>query len=88
VIWDAEDMPRKLTPRIVSLDPNDENIIIAIPDDIGGYYFILRRYNMLSEQLERTLQVHVHCTVPVSCAVPYRFVYVHCCGDWSIFVLL
>jgi hypothetical protein len=35
VIWDAEDMPRKLTPRIVSLDPNDENIIIAIPDDIG-----------------------------------------------------
>jgi hypothetical protein len=35
VIWDAEDMPRKLTPRIVSLDPNDDNIIIAIPDDIG-----------------------------------------------------
>jgi hypothetical protein len=39
VIWDAEDMPRKLTPRIVSLDPNDDNIIIAIPDDIGQYQY-------------------------------------------------
>ena len=27
-------MPRKLHPNIVSLDPNDDNIIIAIPDDI------------------------------------------------------
>merc|ERR1711872_1093164 len=27
-------MPKKLEPRIVALDPNDENIIIAIPDDI------------------------------------------------------
>ena len=27
-------MPKKLKPNIVSLDPNDENIIIAIPDDI------------------------------------------------------
>jgi len=34
VIWDAESMPKKLKPSIVSLDPNDENIIIAIPDDI------------------------------------------------------
>ena len=34
VIWDTENMPKKLEPRIVSLDPNDENIIIAIPDDI------------------------------------------------------
>ena len=34
VIWDTENMPKKLQPRIVSLDPNDENIIIAIPDDI------------------------------------------------------
>merc|ERR1719354_807772 len=34
VIWDSESMPKKLKPNIVSLDPNDENIIIAIPDDI------------------------------------------------------
>ena len=34
VILDTENMPKKLEPRIVSLDPNDENIIIAIPDDI------------------------------------------------------
>ena len=31
VIWDTENMPKKLEPRIVSLDPNDENVIIAIP---------------------------------------------------------
>ena len=34
VIWDTENMPKKLEPRIVSLDPNDENIVISIPDDI------------------------------------------------------
>ena len=34
VIWDTENMPKKLEPRIVSLDPNDENVIIAIPDDL------------------------------------------------------
>ena len=34
VIWDTDDMPNKLEPRIVALDPNDENIIIAIPDDL------------------------------------------------------
>ena len=34
VIWDTENMPKKLEPKIVSLDPNDENIVISIPDDI------------------------------------------------------
>ncbi len=34
VIWDAERMPRKLKPKMVSLDPNDDNIILGIPDDI------------------------------------------------------
>ena len=34
VIWNTEDMPKALEPRIVALDPNDENIIIAIPDDL------------------------------------------------------
>ncbi len=34
VIWDAEDMPKKLKPKMVSLDPNDDNIILGIPDDI------------------------------------------------------
>ena len=34
VIWDAENMPKKLKPKMVSLDPNDDNIILGIPDDI------------------------------------------------------
>ena len=33
VIWDSNKMP-KLKPKIVSLDPNDDNIILGIPDDI------------------------------------------------------
>jgi transcription initiation factor TFIID subunit 1 len=39
IIWDADDMPvvderKKLRPKMVSLDPNDDNIILGIPDDI------------------------------------------------------
>ena len=34
MIWDANDMPIKLKPKIVSLDPNDDNIILGIPEDI------------------------------------------------------
>ena len=34
VIWDTDNMVKKLHPKMVSLDPNDENIIIAIPEDI------------------------------------------------------
>ena len=34
VIWDHEAMKTKLTPRMVSMDPNDDNIILGIPDDI------------------------------------------------------
>ena len=34
VIWDHEHMPVKLEPKIVSLDPNDDNIILGIPEDI------------------------------------------------------
>lgn len=34
VIWDTEDVPKKLKPKMVSLDPNDDNIILGIPDDI------------------------------------------------------
>ena len=34
MIWDSENMPRKLQPKMVSLDPNDDNIILGIPDDI------------------------------------------------------
>ncbi|XP_040573195.1 transcription initiation factor TFIID subunit 1 [Lepeophtheirus salmonis] len=33
VIWDDGRMPR-LHPKIVSLDPNDDNIILGIPEDI------------------------------------------------------
>ncbi len=34
VIWDSANMSRKLKPKMVSLDPNDDNIILGIPDDI------------------------------------------------------
>ncbi|XP_068631569.1 transcription initiation factor TFIID subunit 1 [Battus philenor] len=34
VIWDAENMPTIPKPKILTLDPNDENIILGIPDDV------------------------------------------------------
>ncbi|XP_031356543.1 transcription initiation factor TFIID subunit 1 isoform X2 [Photinus pyralis] len=34
VIWDAENMIQIPKPSILTLDPNDENIILGIPDDI------------------------------------------------------
>lgn len=34
VIWDPESMPKVPKPKMLSLDPNDENIILGIPDDI------------------------------------------------------
>ncbi|XP_044752850.1 transcription initiation factor TFIID subunit 1 isoform X2 [Coccinella septempunctata] len=34
VIWDAENMSSVPKPSILTLDPNDENIILGIPDDI------------------------------------------------------
>lgn len=34
VIWDAEDMDAVPKPKILTLDPNDENIILGIPNDV------------------------------------------------------
>lgn len=34
VIWDAEAMVKIPRPKVLTLDPNDENIILGIPDDI------------------------------------------------------
>ncbi len=36
IIWDSENMPpdKPLKPKLVTLDPNDDNIILGIPDDI------------------------------------------------------
>ncbi|XP_023247191.1 transcription initiation factor TFIID subunit 1 [Copidosoma floridanum] len=34
IIWDAEHMKKIPKPKILTLDPNDENIILGIPDDI------------------------------------------------------
>lgn len=34
VIWDAESMNKIPKPSILTLDPNDENIILGVPDDI------------------------------------------------------
>ncbi|XP_053594523.1 transcription initiation factor TFIID subunit 1 [Microplitis demolitor] len=34
VIWDAKNMKKIPKPKILTLDPNDENIVLGIPDDI------------------------------------------------------
>ncbi|XP_058465400.1 transcription initiation factor TFIID subunit 1 isoform X2 [Malaya genurostris] len=34
VIWDAEAVKKVPKPKVLTLDPNDENIILGIPDDI------------------------------------------------------
>ena len=34
VIWDCENMKSIPTPKILTLDANDENVILGIPDDI------------------------------------------------------
>ncbi|KAI9580485.1 transcription initiation factor TFIID subunit 1 isoform X1 [Glossina fuscipes] len=34
IIWDAEQMTKIPKPKVLTLDPNDENIILGIPDDI------------------------------------------------------
>ncbi|XP_073816142.1 TATA-box binding protein associated factor 1 isoform X2 [Musca autumnalis] len=34
IIWDAEEMSKVPKPKVLTLDPNDENIILGIPDDI------------------------------------------------------
>ncbi|KAL1456949.1 hypothetical protein WDU94_001632 [Cyamophila willieti] len=34
IIWDAENMPFVPKPKILTLDPNDENIILGIPNDV------------------------------------------------------
>lgn len=34
IIWDAESMNKVPKPKVLTLDPNDENIILGIPDDI------------------------------------------------------
>jgi transcription initiation factor TFIID subunit 1 len=34
IIWDAENMKKIPEPRVLTLDPNDENIVLGIPDDI------------------------------------------------------
>ncbi|XP_031550015.1 transcription initiation factor TFIID subunit 1-like isoform X2 [Actinia tenebrosa] len=33
IIWDAEAMPSLPSPSVMQLDPNDENIILGIPED-------------------------------------------------------
>ncbi|XP_064607804.1 transcription initiation factor TFIID subunit 1-like isoform X1 [Liolophura sinensis] len=33
IIWDAENMDRIPSPKVLTLDPNDENIILEIPED-------------------------------------------------------
>ena len=34
IIYDAQEMGRMPEPRILTLDPNDENIILGIPEDV------------------------------------------------------
>ena len=34
IIWDADNLDKIPEPKILTLDPNDENIVLGIPDDI------------------------------------------------------
>ncbi|XP_037955889.1 transcription initiation factor TFIID subunit 1 isoform X1 [Teleopsis dalmanni] len=34
IIWDSANMQKMPKPKVLTLDPNDENIILGIPDDI------------------------------------------------------
>lgn len=34
VIWDAQQMNKLPKPKVLTLDPNDENLVLGIPDDI------------------------------------------------------
>lgn len=34
IIWDAELVTKIPKPKVLTLDPNDENIILGIPDDV------------------------------------------------------
>ncbi|CAL1535229.1 unnamed protein product [Lymnaea stagnalis] len=34
IIWDAQNMDSIPSPKVLTLDPNDENIILEIPDDV------------------------------------------------------
>lgn len=34
VIWDVDEMDKIPEPKVLSLDPNDENIVLCIPDDV------------------------------------------------------
>jgi hypothetical protein len=34
IIWDIEQMERIPEPKVLELDPNDENIVIYMPDDV------------------------------------------------------
>ncbi|XP_063240070.1 transcription initiation factor TFIID subunit 1 isoform X2 [Bacillus rossius redtenbacheri] len=34
VIWDCENMSHMPKPKILTLDPNDENIVLGVPDDV------------------------------------------------------
>ncbi|KAG8041343.1 hypothetical protein G9C98_002331 [Cotesia typhae] len=36
VIWDAENMPKIPEPKIMTLDLNDDNIILKVPDDVDS----------------------------------------------------
>lgn len=44
VIWDAENIKTIPKPSILTLDPNDENIILGIPDDIDPSKQILGKF--------------------------------------------
>ena len=34
IIWDADDLSQIPPPSLLTLDPNDENIIIGMPEDV------------------------------------------------------
>lgn len=47
VIWDAQNMKNIPKPTILTLDPNDENIILGIPDDVDPSKQIAGKFHLL-----------------------------------------
>ena len=77
VIWDHEKMPVKLQPRMVSMDPNDDNIILGIPEDIDPSTLPsdepVRKVKIIQKHVKKSrMLLHQSCKL-VSCQTGKRY---------------
>ncbi|XP_012946001.1 LOW QUALITY PROTEIN: transcription initiation factor TFIID subunit 1 [Aplysia californica] len=56
IIWDAENMDSIPSPKVMTLDPNDENMILEIPDDIDPHQQTEQETGTKKEKKFSTLQ--------------------------------